>query len=367
MHTSPSRWQNTSSSEGHPSSAHTIGSMSPTSGAGRPPRVKDVAKLAGVSVSTVSNVLNTPDRVAASTRRRVEDAVAELGFVRNESARQLRAGQSRTVAFVASDATNPFFMEVALGAEDVAEDADLSLITCNSHQDLRRQGAYLRRLEQQRVLGILLTPVAGEDALIASLPARGIPVVLLDERSSDGAHCSVSVDDRLGGRLAAQHLVERGRRRIAFVGPTAIRQVHERREGARSALLDLGLSASALVDVQTDAPTIEEGRRCATRIADLPPHERPTAAFCANDLLAIGFIRGCVDAGIAVPEDLAVVGYDDILFAETAAIPLTSVAGPSRELGRTAAQLLLDESTNPEHAHRQLRFAPKLVVRASTG
>lgn len=338
-----------------------------TGSAPRSASVKDVAALAGVSLGTVSNVLNRPERVSEATRRKVEDAMAGLGFVRNESARQLRAGQSRTIAYVVLDAANPFFTDVALGVEDVAEAADLSLYLCNSHQEPAREASYLVRLEQQRVQGVLITPVDADDHLIRELPSRGTPVVLVDRTLPGATHCSVAVDDRLGGRLALDHLVERGHRRIAFIGgPRRIGQVRDRHEGAVASLTASGLPADALVDVWTEALTVDEGRTAAARIAGMPASARPTAAFCANDLLALGLLQGCVELGLSVPGDLAVVGYDDIEFAAAAAVPLTSVRQPRRELGRAAARLLLDESGNPDHVHEQLEFVPELVARAST-
>ena len=338
--------------------------------AGSTPRsasVKDVATLAGVSLGTVSNVLNRPDRVSEPTRRRVNDAMAQLGFVRNESARQLRAGQSRTIAYVVLDAANPFFTDVALGVEDVAEGADLSLYLCNSHQEPAREASYLMGLEQQRVQGVLITPVDPQNHLIDELPSRGTPVVLLDRTRSGATHCSVAVDDRLGGRLALDHLIELGHRRIAFIGgPERIGQVRDRHEGALAALVAAGLPADALVDLWTDALTVDEGRTAGARIAGMPAAIRPTAAFCANDLVALGLLQSCVELGVAVPGALAVVGYDDIEFASAAAVPLTSVRQPRRELGRAAARLLLDESGNPDHVHEQLEFVPELVARGST-
>jgi LacI family transcriptional regulator len=332
----------------------------------RPPRVKDVAELAGVSVSTVSNVLNIPGRVAVTTRQKVESAMADLGFVRNESARHLRAGRSRTVAFVASDAANPFFSEIAAGAQEVVEQQDLSLFLCNSQQDVQRQTAYLGRLEQQRVLGVLITPVADPDILIDSLPERGTPVVVLDDRTPKGRHCSVSVDDHYGGRLAGEHLAERGHSRIAFVGPEGVRQVDERRAGFLAMLPAHGAVSSDHFDITADGLTVKDGRRAAERIVAMPAEDRPTAAFCANDLLAIGLIQGLTEAGLAIPDDLAVVGYDDIEFAQSAIVPLTSIASPARELGRAAARLLLEESANPGHQHQQITFTPHLVTRKSS-
>ena len=329
--------------------------------------VKDVARAAGVSLGTVSNVLNRPDRVSAATRARVEEAMADLGFVRNESARQLRAGKSRTVAYIMLDASNPFFSDVASGIEEAADQADLALFTCNSNNSAVREARYLGRLEQQRVQGVLITPVDPEEPLLAALPARGTPVVIVDRTRQDDTHCTVAVDDVLGGRLAVEHLLDLGHQRIGYVGgPERIGQVRERRKGALEALALAGREPGDLVVVETDALTVAEGLGAAARIAGMQAANRPTAVFCANDLLALGVLQGCVGLGLRVPDDLAIVGYDDIDFAAAAAVPLTSVRQPRRRLGRTAAELLLDEAENPDHEHQQVVFLPELVARQST-
>jgi LacI family transcriptional regulator len=329
--------------------------------------VKDVAARAGVSLGTVSNVLNRPERVSAATRARVEAAMAELGFVRNESARQLRAGRSSSIAYVMLDASNPFFTDVAQGIEDAAAPIDLSLFLCNSDNRADRELAYLTRLEQQRVQGVLVTPVDPEHASLDAFAARGTPLVVVDRVREGSTRCSVAVDDVMGGRLAVEHLLDRGHERIAFVGgPHSVGQVQDRLAGARDALVAAGLSSEALVVTTTEALTVAEGREAGERIMGMSRATRPTAAFCANDLLALGLLQQGVSAGLSVPEELAIVGYDDIEFAAAAAVPLTSVRQPRRELGRTAAELLIDEATNPEHEHRQVTFTPELVARAST-
>ncbi|MDX6301604.1 MAG: LacI family transcriptional regulator [Nocardioidaceae bacterium] len=345
------------------------GSTEPGNGAGirRSTSVKDVAALAGVSLGTVSNVLNRPDRVAAATRGRVEQAMSELGFIRNESARQLRAGGSLTVAYVMLDATNPFFTDVAQGAEEAAEEADLSLFLCNSDNRPERELTYLNRLQEQRVQGVLITPVDPDSPTLDDIVRRGTPVVVVDRTREGDTHCSVAVDDRLGARLAVEHLLENGHDRIAFVGgPDTIGQVRDRRRGAVDAMTAAGRSAADLVRVDTAALTVTEGRAAGERIAGLAAADRPTAAVCANDLLALGLLQQYVTLGRRVPEDLAIVGYDDIVFAAAAAVPLTSVRQPRRELGRTAARLLIDEATNPDHVHEQVLFTPELIPRAST-
>ena len=334
---------------------------------GRTPSVKDVAAAAGVSLGTVSNVMNRPEMVAAGTKERVERAMAELGFVRNESARQLRAGTSRTLAYVMLDSTNPFFHDVAQGIEMAADDADLSLFICNSNSRAEREEVHIERLMQQRVQGILITPVNPDSPTLDEASRRGIPVVIVDRIRDGGGFCSVAVDDVFGGRVAIEHLAERGHTRVAFIGgPASIGQVRERLQGAREAWAELGLPDEDLVVLPTTALTVSEGREAGERLAGLPVRRRPTAAFCANDLLALGLLQQTIGSGHRVPDDLAIVGFDDIDFAAAAAVPLTSVRQPRQELGRTAARLVLDEATNPAHVHEQAQFMPELIARAST-
>src|SRR5262245_61054569 len=177
--------------------------------------IKDVAARAGVSLGTVSNVLNRPATVRPSTRARVEAAIAELGFVPNASARQLAAGQSRTMAYVALDASNPFFTDVARGVEEVAKAQGLSLFLCNSDQDVTREDEYLERLTELRVRGVLITAMNYLNPRLGRLREAGVPVVLVD-RAPDGSDewCTVGVDDVTGGELAVHHLVDTGHDRI---------------------------------------------------------------------------------------------------------------------------------------------------------
>src|ERR687888_1228799 len=330
--------------------------------------IRDVAAWAGVSVGTVSNVLNRPHLVAPTTRARVQEAIATLGFVRNESARHLRAGRSRTIGLVVLDVSNPFFTDVARGVEDAAAAAGLAVILCNSDEKAERERRYLDLLEEHRVHGILITPVRGVSERLRQLQRRGTPVVLLDRWASTRNHCSVSVNDVYGGELAAGHLVEHGHRRIAFVGgPFSIKQVRDRHEGAGRALAAAGLPASALTTVETPALNFSSGRAAGARIAEAPARSRPTAAFCANDLLALGLLQEMTRRRLHVPGDLAIVGYDDIDFAAAAAVPLSSVRQPRAQLGRSAAELLIEEAAEgPRHGHRQLVFEPQLVVRDSS-
>lgn len=327
----------------------------------------DVAQRAGVSVGTVSNVLNRPDRVSTDMRERVLAAIDELGFVRNEAARQLRAGRSRTIGLLVLDLGNPFFTDIAAGVETAAAAADLAVVLCDSGDDAVREDRYLAMLHEQRCFGILMTPVTGGNARIAEVRRHGTPVVFVD-RGSSRRWCSTSVDDRVGGRLAADHLLQLGHRWMAFVGgPLATRQVADRLAGAREAWALAGRTPASLTILETANLNVAAGREAGARLMALPRRSRPTAVFCANDLLAFGVLQHLTQQHLSVPEDLAIVGYDDIDFASAAAVPLTSVAQPRAQLGSTAAELLIDEVSGGEgHRHRQLVFEPELVVRAST-
>ena len=332
-----------------------------------PVSIRDVAAHAGVSVGTVSNVLNRPEIVARTTRDRVHAAIKALGFVRNESARQLRAGRSRTIGLVVLDVANPFFTDVARGVEDEAAAAGLAVILCNTDEQLEKEQRYLELLEEHRVQGILITPVGDADRRLAPLQQRGTPVILVDSRSPSGRQCSVAVDDVLGGEAAMTHLLAEGHERISFVGgPVSLRQVADRRDGAVRALVRAG-QAGDLEFIETSALNVAAGQRVGAEIAALPPRQRPTAAFCANDLVALGLLQEMTRHRIRVPDDLAIVGYDDIEFAAAAAVPLSSVRQPRQELGRMAAQLLLEEALGHEgHKHRQVIFQPELEVRQSS-
>ena len=177
----------------------------------------------------------------------------------------------------------------------------------------------------------------------------------------------MAVDDVLGGRLAVEHLIDRGHTRVAFLGgPQTIGQVADRWRGAQAAWAEAGLPEDALVHFPTAALTVAQGRGGGERLAGFPARRRPTAAFCANDLIALGLLQQSIGSGLRVPEELAIVGYDDIEFAAAAAVPLTSVRQPRQQLGQTAAELVMDEAINPRHAHQQVTFTPELVARAST-
>jgi LacI family transcriptional regulator len=329
--------------------------------------IRRVAELAGVSLGTVSNVLNRPHLVSAHTRLRVEQAIIETGFVRNGSARQLRAGHSPLIGLMVLDVSNPFFTEVARGVEDAANAAGSIVILCNSDDSLAKEQRYLQLLEEQRVQGILITPVSSSAASVQHLRRRGIAVVLLDHPGRSPDICSVAVDNVLGGELAAMHLLAQGHRRIGFLhGPPTIRQIAERQHGVLRAVRRFGLSPqTALLNITLPGQNTLEGEAGVSLLLASEP--RPTGVVCANDLLALGLMRGLAKQGIRIPQDVAVVGYDDVDFANVLSPPLTTIRQPKYESGYKAMQLLLEETQHShQHTHQQVMFQPELLVRESS-
>lgn len=331
--------------------------------------MREVAAAASVSVGTVSNVLNAPDKVAPATVARVQAAIDHLGFVRNDAARQLKAGRSRSVGLVVLDIGNPFFTDIARAAERRAGEHNLTVLLGTSDDDGGRERAYIDAFDEQRVYGLLVSPVSDDLGRLTALRDRGTPVVLVDRDGSGTPFDSVAVDDVAGARMAVTHLCATGRRRIAFVGgPDTLRQIRDRRRGAAEAAAET--PGAQLENIDVAALSVLAGRAVGERLRERPPARRPDAVFCANDLLAIGVLQALTLMGdLRVPEDIALVGYDDIDFARSAVVPLTSVRQPTADIGATAVDLLIAaaEDGGGRRKPRHVVFQPELVVRASTG
>ena len=323
-------------------------------------RIGDVARRAGVSVGTVSNVLNRPHIVAQETRRAVHDAIQELGFVPNASARQLREGASRAAGVLVLDIANPFFMEMARGVEDRLVADGLTMVLSSSDGDPARERRILDQFAQQRLRGVLLVPSRRTVENLSILTAQGTRVVFLDYKPRRQDFDAVVTDDAAGARTAVEHLLRLGHQDIGFInGPLSLQQCRQRRTGARRAIRAAG-EAGRLVELEIDELNAAGGQEAMARL--LQAHPEVTAAFCVNDLVALGALRHAREHGIAVPDRLSVIGYDDVTFAGELAVPLSSVRQPTYQLGWQAADLLLASQTP-----RQIVFQPELVARASTG
>lgn len=331
--------------------------------------VREVAVRAGVSVGTVSNVLNRPHIVAAETQGRVQRAIDELGFVVNGSARRLRAGRTRLIGVMVLDIANPFWGEITRGIEAAAGEAGYSIILGSSDESSTKADRYLRIFEEHRVDGLLASPVRSDVGAYERLNRRGMGVVLLDRISTSDEISAVAVDDVRGGELAAAHLLDLGHERIGFVnGPleAPFPWSADRRQGVRRAVRSAGLDPeSSVVEITASGLNSRAGEAVVDQLLEAEPGV--TAVFCANDVLALGVLRGLTSRGISVPEDLSLVGYDDVDFARVLSPPLTTVRQPPYQLGRTAAELLLETTESPAGAEpRQIVFQPELVVRESS-
>ncbi|BDZ52036.1 LacI family transcriptional regulator [Frondihabitans sucicola] len=324
------------------------------------PTVREVAHRAGVSVGTISNYLNNRKPIAEPTRLRIESAIEDLRFVPNTAVRVMRGARSRVIAFLVPDSGNPYFAEVLRGIEDVAVQHDHVVVTCNTggRQDLERH--YARTLAELRVRATIVVPSASSGQQLAFLRESGSHVVGLGLGDSATGHSAVVVDDVHGGRLAMTHLLEGGHRDIAyFGGPAAERQISGRLAGCHAAAEEFGVDPARLVRYDAASNLPVDRSAAARQILDARPG--PTAVVCANDVLALALEFEALRAGLRVPEDIAIVGYDDIEGASTAPVQLTTIRQPGYELGHLAAEMALRAPEETEIA----RFTPVLVIRES--
>jgi len=323
--------------------------------------MRQVAELAGVSVATVSNAINRPDIVTPKVRHRVKKAIRELGYVRNESARTLRTGRSDEIGLVVPDASSPFWGPVVDAADTAANDVDAVISLFSSHGDRVREQHIFQRLINHRVRGVLAAPLDRDTTALDLFRTAGIPFALLAQGGREGGFCCVYNDDRVGGRLVGEHLMELGHRTVTFVGT----RFPERLEGISGPVRAAGATIS---EINPDQMTFDEGYRAGLRILDAPVADRPTSVACATDIVAIGLLLALTERGLRVPEDISVTGYDDIEVAQAAIVPLTTVRQPTGEIGSRAVRLLNDEIVEGvDHHHSAVVFHPALVVRRSTG
>ena len=333
-----------------------------------PITIRDVAALAGVSVTTVSNYFNHPQRMTAATRARVESAVLTLNFSPNDAARSLRRGRSTVVGYISFELASARTPAITTAMSERFAAADMHLLSAIDGGDPLRERAYLDLFERQRVAGLVITPVTDLEPDLARLRRAGLPSVLSAQRATNAEQPSVSVDHRRGGRLAAEHLLATGRRRLAFVTDTLeLHQIADRFQGAMAAVAEQ--PGATLEVVSAPSRSVAGGEEAAAQLLGRTPATRPDGVFCVNDLVALGLCSGLRHA-VSIPEDLAVVGYDDIEFARLGVVPLTTISTPQEDMGVAVAELLLSEiaadASIPSAGVRQVELEPRLVVRASS-
>ena len=327
--------------------------------------MKDVAERAQVSVSTVSHVLNGTRRVSDSTRESVLAAIEELEYKQNLLAKSLKTQKTFTIGLLISDIQNPFFTSVVRGVEDVALSRGYHIFLCNTDEDPGREDEYITELIKKRVDGLIVTPAALHDDPALRLRYGNIPFVFMD-RDVEGVEADVvRVDNRLGMRLIAEHLVSLGHERIGLIsGPLEKASGYERYEGLRVALKELGVTLEDSI-VQFGDFRIPSGWQGATELLRLP--DPPTALVVANNQMTLGALLSLRELGFSIPSDVSVIGFDDMEWAPLANPPLTAIAQPTYEMGVKAAQMLLDKiGGTPDGATTRVLLEPNLVVREST-
>lgn len=326
----------------------------------------EIARLAGVSQSTVSRVLNGSSRVSAETRERVLAVIAEQHYVPNVLARSLVTQRSNAIGLVVSNITNQFYPELIDAICNIAMGHDFNVILCNTRQDLDRQREYLRLLIEQRVAGIIVTSTMMESPYVADLVQQRYPIVLVNRYLAEIASDAVLIDNADGARKAIAHLISLGHTRIAYVGGLDGTTTNRDREcGYRAALDDAGLSLRSDYELAGDY-TVASARAAAERFMALD--DRPTAALCADDGTALGFIDGLYDAGLSVPSDCAVIGFDDVDVASHRLIGLTTIRQPVAKMADEAMALLLArmDGAGPV-GPRRIVLEAELVIRRTCG
>lgn len=326
--------------------------------------IKDVAALAGISYTTVSHVLNKTRPVSEQVRLKVEAAIVELDYVPSAVARSLRARSTATIGLLVPNSVNPYFAELARGIEDGCERNGYCVILCNSDDDPQKQRSYLRLLLEKRIDGLIVASVGEDRDLLDSLACVRTPMVIVD-RALEGVSADlVRIDHEHGAYLATRHLLELGHTDIACIGgPTDTGVGQLRLAGFHRAMAEARVPVDPCRLLQCDF-TSEGGYQAAARLLGGLP---PTAIFAGNDMIGFGVLRAAAERNFSVPGQLSVIGFDDIQLSRYVYPALTTVGQSIRELGESAAEVLLLRIASPQRQAEQRIVAPKIVLRESTG
>jgi|YelNatPaOPRAMG01_1025707.scaffolds.fasta_scaffold55725_1 DNA-binding LacI/PurR family transcriptional regulator len=327
--------------------------------------LKDVAKVAGVSVATVSRVLNNQTSIHDKTRTKVIQAINQLGYEPNRVAQRLRTESTQIFGLILSDVTNPFFTAVVQGIEKVTYDHNYSLLLCNSDEQPEREELYVRLLLAEKVAGVIVSPTNEDSTSYAPLIQNEIPVVAIDRRLRNFAVDTIVTDNFKGAYAAVSLLIQLGHQRIALIsGPSSVTTGFERQEGYIAAMREHGLPISSDLIKESDFKQ-EGGYRAAIELLSLK--ERPTAFFVANNLMTLGALSAIHQRGLSIPEDVALVGFDDMPWATALNPPLTAVYQPTQIMGRIAAEMLLARIADPKRPVQEIKLEPTLIIRESCG
>jgi LacI family transcriptional regulator len=326
--------------------------------------IKDIALHAGVSITTVSHVVNGTRFVSETARVRVNDAITELKYVPSALARSLKNNRTHTIGMMIPNCSNPFFAELIRGIEDTCFAADFNVILCNSDDDANKQRKYIRVLTEKQVDGLIIFSSGGDTELSQLLREIEMPRILLDREVEQVNADLVEVDHEAGAWIATRHLIDLGHKRIACItGPLDLAPARQRLNGYRRAIAEAGLPVTPMWEIDGGF-TSEMGYSAMQRLLVLS--QKPSAVFASNDLMAIGAICAGTAHGLRVPEDISVVGFDDIALAAYSSPPLTTVVQPKHQLGAMAASFLIERIAQPDRPLRREILQPKLSLRKST-
>lgn len=326
--------------------------------------IKDIAREVGVSPSTVSRALSDSPLISEKTRQNVKEVAQRLGYERNELARGLVKGSSGAVGLVVADITNPFFSDIAQGVGEVAHRFGYGVMLCDTAGEANRESDYIRLLRRKRVDGLILTSATINDPYLEDLAKTRTPFILVSRLSRSVDAPYVVVDDRMGARLAVEHLVNFGHRHIGFIGgPADVQSSRDRMVAYREVLQEHRLAEKEKWMVFSDF-TQAAGRKAGRQMLSLL--ERPSAIFAANDMIALGVIEVAEEMGFLIPDDLSLVGYNDISYASLPRIQLTTIAQPTFEMGKIATEWLLSVLSKEEILPLHRILEPHLVARSTT-
>jgi len=333
--------------------------------AGHGATIKRVADRAGVSIATVSRAFADPDAVSDALRVRVQEAARALSYLPSRAARTLRVGTSQAVGVVIPDLQNPFFTAMVRGIDGVLQAAGYTLLLSNADEDVAREQHILETLRAEGVAGIIFVPINAARNRYRQTLTPPVHTVAVDRSASNLRADLVTVDNVEGTRLGVAHLIALGHREVALLGgPSRHSTAQDREQGYQQALEAAGLPLRPGLVYRGD---FREGGGYAGMKALMALSRRPTAVFVANNLMTLGAFRALHEAGISIPDEVALVGFDDMPWATSLNPPLTAVSQPSEEIGAAAADLLLDRIARPDRAVRHLILETTLVVRASCG
>ncbi len=329
--------------------------------------LKDVATRAGVSIATVSRVINEPEKVKLETRMRVERVIRQLNFTPSRVARRLRARRKtgELLAVLIPDIQNPFYVDVVRGIDEVAAERGFGFMMSSFSHDPKRASQYIRLILSESIDGLIVGPPPQHQKLLVRIWRSGVPMVCID-RPLEGAEVdTVVVDNREGARSAVQYLTSLGHRRIGLIcGPVEIPTYRDRRLGYLDALREAGIEADPEL-IRVGDSTRYSGHDLAEELLSLP--DPPTALFTTNNLITLGALEVLHARGIRIPEQVSIVGFDDMYWSNSLNPPLTAVSQPGYEIGRRAAELIVERIAHPDRMPVRLVLKTELKIRASCG